>query len=252
MQALLYRDVYEQKWVTKTRQEEITVPGYYRVDVVTIAGHWKEQRVYVQGKYEIKPVWFDEYSITRYREVPGHYEIQAVWFDEYYVTKYYWREAHPARGLKAAWIPYQEVVPAGYSDTRVWVDTYTEEYQEIMPAGFKDTRVWIEGKYVTEKIWVPEQKISKRVWVPAEKNFITVEYKELENVWMGREPVYEFVDESQVRLFEVVELIETPAGAPAGEDAIVIRNMLTGEELTTTGRYMGLATKIADNEFVVP
>jgi len=252
VQALLYRDVYELKLVTKTRQEEITIPGYYRIDVTTIDGYWKEESVYVHGHYERQMVWHPEYSVTRYREVPGHYEIQNIWVPEYYVTRYYWREAHPARGLEEAWIPYEHLMPAGYKDQRVWIETYTEEYQEIIPAGEKETRVWVQGKYVTEKIWVPEKTMSRKVWVTPEKDLITVEYQELEQVWVGREPVYQYVDESQVRLFEVIELKLGAGPGTEYEDAIVIRNRLTGEQLTTTARYLGLATKIADNEFVVP
>jgi len=252
VQAVLYRDVYESQLVTKTRQEEITIPGYYRIEIIKIPGYEKEEQVYVEGHYERKMVWHPEYSVTRYREVPGHYEIQNIWVPEYYVTRYYWREAHPARGLEAAWIPYQELIPAGYKDQRVWVETYTEEYEEIIPAGEKETRVYVQGKYVNEKTWVPEKTISKKVWVPPEKDFITVEFQVIEEIWVGREPVYEFLDETKVRLFEVVALTTAVPGIYGAEDSIVIRNRMTGEELKTTARYLGLAERIADNEFVVP
>ncbi len=230
VQALLYRDIYEKQLVTKTREE----------------------RVYVQGHYERQMIWHPEHSVTRYREVPGHYEIkreyvqghyerQMVWHPEYYVTRYYWREAHPARGLEAAWIPYQHLMPAGERETRVWVEgkykdvefwvaTYTEQYQEVMPAGERETRVWVEGKYVIEK----------------------KEYQVLEDVWVGQEPVYGYVDPMQVQMFEVGELIPAPADRPDLEDIIEIINTETGEVFRTTATYIGLAEQIDDNEYVVP
>jgi len=252
VQAVLYRDLYEQKLVTKERQEEITIPGYYEFYDIVTPGYWKEEEVYVQGHYERQMVWHPEYSVTRYREVPGHYEIQNIWVPEYYVTRYYWREAHPARGLEAAWIPYQHLIPAGYKDQRVWVDTYTEEYEEIIPAGEKETRVWVEGKYVTERNWIPETTRTEQVWVEQKIEYKTVEYQELEEVWIGREPVYEYIDPLMVQAFEVLELVPAPADRPELEDSITIRNTETGEVLTTTATYIGLGTRIGDNEFVVP
>lgn len=252
VQTVTYRDVYETQLVTKTREEEVTIPGHYRIDVTTIEGFWDVEVVYIEGHYDRQMVWHPEHSVTRYREVPGKYEIQSVWFDEYYVTKYYWREAHPARGLEAAWIPYQDLIPAGYKDTRVWVDAHTEPYQETIPAGERETRVWVAGDYETKKTWVPEQTTSERVWVPPEVTYKTVEFQVPEEVWVGSEPVYEYVDESQVRLFEVLELFEGAGTDPAFEDVITIRNMLTGEELRTTASYVGMATRIDENEYVVP
>jgi len=252
VQALLYRDVYESQLVDKTREDEVTIPGYWEIVVSTVPGYWKEEREYVQGHYERQMVWHPEYSVTRYRDVPAHYEIQNIWVPDYYVTRYYWREAHPARGLEAAWIPYQELIPAGYEDQRVWVETFTEPYQELMPAVERETRVWVEGKYVTEKAWVPESEISTRVWMPPEITYETVKFQEFEVVWVRYEPVYEFVDESMVRLYEVVELTKGAGPGPEFEDVLTIRNMLTGELLDTYATYIGLAERIADNEFVVP
>lgn len=208
VQAQMYRDIYEQQLVTKERQVEIDIPGYYEEYDIITPGFWKEEQVYVQG----------------------HYEIQNIWVPEYYVTRYYWREAHPARGLEAAWIPYQHLIPAGY----------------------KDQRVWVEGEFVPERTWVEETTRTERVWVPPEKDFEMVEYQELEEVWVGREPVYEYVDPMMVQAFEVLELIPAPEDQPDVEDIITIRNTETGEVLRTTATYLGLAEQIDDNEYVVP
>lgn len=274
VQAVLYRDIYEQQMVNKIRQEVTRTPGYFKTETITVPGYWKTERVYVQGHYEIQPYWFEEYSITRYREVPGHYEILQHWFEEYSITRYrtvpgYWepyevtRPADPVTGrievtyTQYRWIEehveeYEEVIPAGFKDTRVWVDTKTEPYEEIMPAGFKDTRVWVDGKFEDEEVWVKETTKIEQVWVDEVIERKDVPYQELEEVWVGREPVYEYIDPMQVQGYEVLELIEAPAGRPDIEDSITIRNTETGEVLTTTATYIGLAQQIDENEYVVP
>lgn len=274
VQAVMYRDVYEQQLVDKERQEETTIPGYFETVIETVPGHWKTERQYVQGHYDIQPYWFEEYKVTKYRKVEPHYEILPYWFEAYKVTRYrtvpgYW-EAYerdiPPRGLYEEteppytwyrWIaehvePYEEVIPAGYKDTRVWVAEKYEPYYDTVPAGYKDTRVWIDGKYDDVEIWVLPKTTSSQVWHEPVTDYKTVPYQELEEVWVGREPVYEYVDPMQVQGYEVLELIEAPIDRPDIEDSITIRNTQTGEVLVTTATYIGLGTRIADNEYVVP
>lgn len=274
VQCTSYRDLYETQLVTKEKQEEVVVAGYYEQVQKTEPGHWKTERQYVQGHYEIKPYWFEEYSVQRYRTIPAHYEILPYWFEEYSVTRYrtvpgYWQAYEreiPPRGVYEEsgppytwyrWIEehieeYEEVIPAGYKDTRVWVEEKVEPYEEIMPAGYKDTRVWVDGVYDDVEVWVPQRTTTEAVWHETVITMKTVEYQELDEVWVGREPIYEFVDPSQVTTFEVVALIPAEYGKIELEDSIVIRNTLTGEELTTTARYLGLAERIDENEYVVP
>ena len=285
----------------------VRIPARQVRRLVEVNGYYETRLVQEPGGYEQKMVWFDEYSVTRYREVPAHwetgseyvpahYETQNIWVPGYYVTRYYWREAHPARGLEAAWIPYDHWIEAGYKDQRVWVEgdyqdvpvwvlADTEEYQEIFPAGEKLTRVWVEGEWSlkvfwvdatweyktvtipetwgSETIWIEPISEMRKVWIPdkyvdvstgerGHYGWKTVQVRVVEEVWIGYEPVYEYVDESKVRLFEVLELLEGAAPGPDYEDVITLRNMANGEELKTTATYLGLATKIADNEFVVP
>ncbi|HDZ39459.1 MAG TPA: hypothetical protein ENH62_14495 [Marinobacter sp.] len=306
--------VIEAHWQYKTWTEaahwgtrEYWLEPYIEVRYREVPAHYETERQYVQGHYEIQMFWFDEYTVTRYREVPGHYEIQPVWFEAYYVTKYYWREAHPARGLEAAWIPYQELVPAGYSDTRVWVETYTEEYQEIMPAGEKETRVWVEGEFADVEVWIAtyiesyevtipgvwqERRIwftdvtrTTKTWVPLHEEILPVtipEYDEVrtvwadgrtvavvidigtkdswekrtwfepEQVWVGYDAVYKFVDETQVRLFEVGEINTNVFDVPEYTDSLTIINKMNGEVFTTSAKYVGLAERTAENEYRVP
>lgn len=176
----------------------------------TLIGFYKEKGGAVQAL--LYRDIYEKQLVTKYSEeeviTPGHYERQMVWHPEYYVTRYYWREAHPARGLVAAWIPYQHLMPAGYKETRVWI--------------------------------------------PEKVEIVEVEYQDLEDVWVGREPVYEYIDPMFVQGYEVLELIPAPADRPDLEDSITIRNTETGEVLTTTATYIGLAEQIDDNEYVVP
>lgn len=252
VQAVLYRDLYERQMVTKERQEEVTIPGYYEYFDIVTPGYWLEESVFVNAHYERQMVWHPAHDVTRYREVEGHYERQNIWVPEYYVTRYYWREAHPARGLEAAWIPYQHLIEAGYKLQRVWVDTYTEQYQETIPAGERETRVFVPGDYVTERTWIEETTREERVWIEPEVTYETVEYQELDDVWVGQEPVYEYIDPVFVQDWEVLELNVGVGHWPDYEDNITIRNTNTGEELTTSARYMGLAERIDDNEYVIP
>ncbi len=176
----------------------------------TLIGFYKEKGGAVQAL--LYRDIYESQMVTKYREeiltIPGKYERQYISVPGYFVTRYYWREAHPARGLEAAWIPYQN-----------WIE-----------AGYKWQRVWIEP--VTETVQVP--------------------YQVLEDVWVGREPVYEYVDPMFVQAFEVLELFESAGPGPEFEDVITIRITESGEVLRTTAKYIGLAEQIDENEYVVP
>ena len=113
-------------------------------------------------------------------------------------------------------------------------------------------RVWVEGHYDTEKFWVPETTKEEQVWVPPEIEIVNVPYQEFEKVWVGREPVYEYIDPMFTQAYEVLELIEGPEDQPWLEDIITIQNTETGEVLRTTATYIGLAQQIDENEYVVP
>lgn len=286
---------------------EYWLEPYTEIHYREVEGYWETTDEYIQGHSEIQEVWIPEYSETRYREVAAHTEVQNIWVDGYYVTRYYWREAHPARGLEAAWIPYQLFIPGGYKDTRVWVPAATEEYQVIVPGYFEDQRVWVEGRYEEVPVWhksyfepyeveipgvwqerriwfpdvtrttkawipvheelrlvtVPETTEVRNVWIPIEEKFRTVDYgskevwttrywQETEEVFIGRLPVYSQVDPETALMFTVESLVRAPADDPDAEDHVVIRNVLTGEVLTTSARFMGQANRLGINEYVVP
>ena len=274
VQAIMYRDVYESRLVTRTREERVWIPSTEDYVMVLIPGRWQERTIEIPGRWEDRAVRISEHEEEQLVEIPGyyqrqhvqepgHYEIKPVWFEEHTITKYYWREAHPARGLEAAWIPYEEIVPAGFSDTRVWVEgewrtkvvwvDTTWEYQTVtVPEAWGTERVWVEPVSVSRKVWWPSRYVEKLIGEPGRYETQVIEYYETVEVWNGYEPVYSFVDETQVTLFEVLELYEGAGPGPEFEDVITIRNRLTGEELRTTAKYLGMATRIEENEYVVP
>lgn len=274
VQALMYRDVYETRTVTQYREQRIWVPstevtiqryipGFYDTRQIEIPGRWEDRAIRVPAYDEQQLVETPGYYERVHVQEPGGYEIKPVWFDDYYITKYYWREAHPARGLEAAWIPYQELVPAGYSDTRVWVEGEWRTKVVWVDATWEYQTVTVPEAWGTETIWVLPISRIERYYVTAKRIPFTtgerghyettkVPYSLTEKVWVGYEPVYEMIDQSQVTLYEVLELHEGAGPGPTFEDVITIRNRLTGEELATTARYVGYGTRIAENEFVVP
>jgi len=296
LQCVMYRDVYEQRTVTKMVEKEVTVsewragemiPGHWidetrrylipehtQYQPVVIEEHWEYKTWTEPAHWGTREYWLSPHIEIEYREVPGHYEIQPVWFEEHTITKYYWREPHPARGLPGAWIPYEAVVPAGYSDTRVWVDTSYEPYEVEIPGCWVDRRVWFPEVTRTTKKWVPlheELQLitipdayevrTERLWIgarllPAYREMVTkkimVEETTTEEVWVGYAPVYSAVDPSQATMFRVVDKEPAPEEVTYATDIVTVENVETGEELQTTAVYVGMATRIDDNEFVVP
>ena len=247
-----YDDVYETQLVTKERQEEYTIPGFYETYDIITAGYWTEEEVFIPGRWERQMIWKPEYTVTRYREVPGYWETRTQWIPGYWKTVIVTRPADPVTGRLEISYEDKQWVPGYDYHRKVWVTPTTEEYEEIIPAGESMGRVWIEEHYETENIWIPETSREVQVWVPPEKGYKTVEYQVLEEVWVGQTPVYSLVDPTQATMFTVEDLIKAPADEPWVEDKVTVKNILTGEVLTTTAYYLGLATKVDDEEFVVP
>ena len=182
---------WAERRVTVPATEKIVdsvIPEHTEQKQVKIPGHYETRTEYVEGHYETQEIWIPEHEEHHVVEVPGYYEerrvlepgqweIKNIWVPEYYVTRYYWREASPARGLEAAWIPYQELIPAGYKDQRVWVEgrwvrkqfwvDATFEYQTVVvPGQYRDHRVWIDGDMKDVQVWVPDTYVLKEVIVP--------------------------------------------------------------------------------------
>jgi len=205
-------------------------PGWWEHVAEVIPGYWETQTKFIEGHYETQEIWIPEHIEQELQEIPGyfeerrvqgpgHWEIQNIWVPEYTVTRYYWREAHPERGLEAAWIPYDEVIPAGYKDKRIWVegrwvrkefwvDTTWEQVDVVVPGQYRDHRVWIDGNYEDVNVWVPAKTVPKPVWHPPEEviTIVAVPLKverqpywqeEYEKCWMTK-PDQQFIAGVQV------------------------------------------------------
>lgn len=142
------------------------IPEHTEMKQVVVPGHYELQRVHTPAHYETQEIWIPEHVGHELKEIPGFYEIQQILVPEYYVTRYYWREASPARGLEAAWIPYQHLIPAGYKDQRVWIDATWEQVDVLVPGQFRDHRVWIEESYERKEVWISETTEMKQVTIP--------------------------------------------------------------------------------------
>lgn len=262
--------VVEDHWEYKTWTEE----AHWGTREYWLGPHTEIRYRQVDGHYEIKPHWFEEYSITKYRTVQGFWEAYERDIPPRGVTEqteppytwYRWIEQHVES--------YEEVIPAGYKDTRVWIDTYQEPYEEEIPGCWQERRIWFPKVTRTTKKWVPmheelqlvtipdsyetrvEEIIYPDKWTQArwerKTRLVEKEVCTVKEVWVGYEPVYSYVHPSQVTTFEVNKLVRAPADRPDLEDSVILTNTLTGEVLTTTATYLGLATRIDENEYVVP
>jgi len=262
----------------------------------TVPGHWETETRYIEGHYETKEIWIPEHEEKNFVEVPGYieqrmvqdpgyWERQNIWVPEYYVTRYYWREAHPARGLEAAWIPYQHIIEAGYKEQRVWVvpeahmedywvDGYWEYQTVVVPGQFRDHRVWIDGNFEDVPFWVGEQEEKyqvvvaghqekRRVWVEAYDKFTpayrTLEKKMVEATWEELEevevdvPIYSYYYPDYE--YEVISIQKGPEVVMIGEpegDKLIMKTPVSKIEVEMEGYFLGNAVRIGDNQYVLP
>jgi len=248
--------------------------AYYETKTRDVPGYFDTKKEYVQGHYEIQNIWVPAYYVTRYywQEphpvrglvgmwkpyqllIPAGYKDQRVWIEGKYEDVKTWVEPTPETYLELVPAGTKQVsiwIPEEWRTRAVWVENTTVDKLVYFPAAWGSKEVWIEPFSQTEKIWVP----GKNEWFDYGQKghwkYSIVEYTEFVDVWVGYKPIYEFVDPTDPQTFQVVRLVPAPVGQIDIEDKIVVRNTLTGEEITTTARYLGMAERIAENEFVVP
>jgi len=279
-----------------TAVKEFWVPEATITETRIVPGHWETETRLIAGHYETKEIWIPEHEEEHFVEVPGYmeqrmvqdpgfYERQNIWVPEYYVTRYYWREAHPARGLEAAWIPYQHLIEAGYKEQRVWVvpeahmedywvDGYWEYQTVVVPGQFRDHRVWIDGNFEDVPFWVGEKEETYPVVVAGhyETKVVDVPYWS-EYVWEtipGKvvikdvstwvcedvtvdEPIYSYYYPEYE--YEVLRVQKGPEivmiGEPEG-DKLTLKTPVSEIEVEMEGYFLGNAVRIGDNQYVLP
>lgn len=274
VQAMMYRDVYETVMVKKSERVLTVSPPDQRLERYWIEGHWETGEYYVPEHKEYQLVVIEEHWEYKTWTEEAHWGTREYWLEPHVEIRYRFVGTSEQRAGRAGWeMVDDEWVFVGTSEQRAGRAGW-ESYEELIPGVWQERRIWFPEVTRTTKTWVPmheelqlvtvpETTEVRRVWIPIREMHRWIDYGsketwstrtwfEPEEVWVGYEPVYEFMDENQVRLFEVVALTTAVPGIYGDEDSIVIRNRMTGEELTTTARYLGLAERIADNEFVVP
>jgi len=239
------------------------VPGYFETNTEYVAGHYEIQNIYVPAYYVTRFYWQEPHPARGLEgmwkpyqfKIEAGYKDQRVWIAGDYEDIETWIPATTEKIVT--------LVPAGVKKTKVWVDgvwrtkvvwvdtTWVDKLVTI-PAGWGKKAFWVEPVDKMVKVWVPDQHLTWTTGMKGHYETKKVYYTEVVDVWVGYEPVYELVDEEAQQTFQVVELVKAPVDVAGAEDKIVIRNTLTGDELTTTAKYLGFATRVGDNEFVVP
>lgn len=256
--------------------KEYFVPETKETRTRVVTEHYESKTVTEPAHWGTREYWLGPHIEIQYKEVPGHYEIKNIWVPEYYVTRYYWREAHPERGLEAAWIPYQHLIPAGYKDQRVWVETYQEPYEVEIPGCWQERRIWFPDVTRTYPVLIKEHEEEYSVPVPAhyemreEKVYYPSTYVKVKvegeikmvrttfYTWEDKEfqePIFGYANLPYTENLELIEHHRGPVMVIAGEpeaDTLKIRIVPTGDVYTTDAEFVGCAVKIGENEYVLP
>jgi len=252
LEVLYYEDVYETRMVEKTEMVLKVSPPDMRLD-----------RYWIEGHYETRTYTIPAHTEYQLVVIPGHYEKRTITTDAHWGTREYWLEEHieiqyryegePGKEAgRAGWVAYEVVIPGCWEERRiwfpkmtrtitVWVDIHEELQLVTIPAKTEDRREWVARRELTR--WVDygsKETYEERKWM------------EEEEVFVGRLPVYSAVDPSQATVFTVEEHSLAPVDVPYAEDIVTIRSVESGEVFTTTANYIGMATRIDDDEFVVP
>lgn len=274
LEVQYYEDIYEEKIVWETITDVIMVPvevpGYFLPEHwetesrrYLIPEHKEYQYVIIEAHWEYK-TWTEEaHWGTREYWLEPHIEIRYrfVGTEEQRAGRYGWEQVdgewefvgtEEQRAGRAGWESYEVEIPGCWEDRRVWFPEVTRTTKTWVPMHEELQLVTVPDAYEVreEKVFYPSK------WIPAytEMRPKTVEREiwHTENVFIARMPVYSAVDPSQATMFTVEELLPAPVDVPYAEDIVTIKNVLTGDVLRTTADYIGMATRIDDDEFVVP
>lgn len=263
----------EKKRVFHTEIIESEVPVWH-------PGTW----VFIPGHYQDKTYFVPETTVTKTRIVTGHYEERTETTLAHWGTREYWLEPHieieyrfvgtsEQRSGRAGWeLVEGEYVFVGTEEQRSGRAGW-ESYEVEIPGCWQERRIWFPDVTRTLKTWVPdieeeyeevvpEHYETRNVWIePWDKfmpQYMTMEKKMVEHTWATWEevevdqPVYEYIFEE---FPEKYELIGVDRGVVWPEefvkDTLTVRNLETGLQYDWQGEYLGLATRINANEYVV-
>jgi len=237
---------------TETMSREYLIPEHTEYQLVVIEEHWEYKEWKEAAHWGTREYWLEPSIEIQYRFV-GTEEQRAGrlgWAEEEGEWTFVGTEEQ--REGRAGWESYEVEVPGFWEERRIWFPDVTRTTKTWVPMHEELRLVTVPDKYeiVTEEVLIPERWTGMR-WVD-EPRTQEKEVWHFEDVFVGRLPVYSLVDPAQATMFTVEELIKAPVDEIGVEDVVTIRNVLTGEVLRTTARYLGMATRLDDNEYVVP
>jgi len=273
-------------WVPATTKSATKViAGYWDTKKVYVQGHYETQEIWIPAHDVMAFVTVPGHYEDRKEQLKGQYVIIQKSYEGFFVTSVYWQEAHPARGLLGKWVEYEKWVPPGYTELKVWEEGLwitnsvwveaTTEYQTVtIPGQYTDHRVWVDGKYKLEHFWVPPRKEDylidvpgftemRKVWIPwfIKSMDITVPGEMVKKSHLVTHkvsvtvtvPIFGYKGENDQ--WDMIEKQHGPVLVLAGPwegDKLTIRSVETGEVFKVEAKWVGLAERTADNEYVIP
>jgi len=268
------RTVIESQWICEMVTERYQEPDQYKTHEKWIPKHTK-----------IIEVWIPETTEVRSRVVPGYYKDETALTPAHWGTRLVWLEPHIEIQYKFVGTSEQRAGRAGWEEVDgeyVFVGTSAQRagragwksYEVEIPGEWVDRRIWFPDVRRTTKVWVPESSETYEVVVPGYMKEVSivepgrrVEYPVYyEGKWVTKEhlvcgwknvevqqPVYSYYYPEYE--YEVLDIKKGPvmviAGPPEG-DKITLRTPVSKLEVNVEGHYLGVATKIDDNRYVLP
>jgi len=228
-----------------------------------------------------------EHEETRKRIVPGHYEDVTTTVPAHWGTREYWLEPHTEiryrfvgtseqRAGRAGWevvdgeyvfvgTSEQRAGRAGWESYEVEIPGCWEERRVYFPETTRTMKTWIDEYAEHYKVTIPEETVTREeeVYYPAVLLPPHVVYDDVmvESTWREweeqefQEPIFGYADLPYTENLELVAHTRAPVMVIVGEtehDKLKIKVVATGEEFVIDADYVGCATRIGDNEFVIP
>jgi len=268
------RKVVKTVEVKHTEMVEEKMPDEYYTYEMFYPEHKALRETIVEGHYE-----------TRTRLVPAHYEDRTVTEPAHWGTREYWLEptieiryrfvgTAEQRAGRAGWeLVDGEYVFVGTAEQRAGRAGW-ESYEVEIPGVWQERRIWFPDVTRTYKVLVPEHEEEYQEWVPT--HYETLEYtipagsrieegvrvgetKMVERTWVTYEdvavddPIFGYIFYPEQEKYELIATEQSYLRIAGPQvDFITIRDLQTGRTYDWEGEFLGYATRIGENQYVVP
>lgn len=281
-----YRELGSPVRIVRTRKVVKRVQVWHTEDIPTvIEGELVHTSLPIEGHYETRSFLVPEQQVQKSRIVEEHYEEKMVTEPAHWGTREYWLEPHIEIRYRFVGTEEQRAGRAGWEQVEgEWVFVGTAE-QRAGRAGWEAYEVEIPGCWVERRIWFPEvtrmQKVlvrehleyytetipeheeTREVWVDAYVKHIAVRRPDktvmVKTTWWDWEekevddPVYAYANYPDTDYLKLLSHTRGAVWPPAEAwDTLEIKILATGDVYTTSAEYIGFATRIGENEFVIP